>query len=272
VAHEVVKRVGRRAYRYRVESYRDPKTKKVRARWTYVGPVPAPDDAAEAPPKRRAPAQTRERLVDAFERLVERGPFAEVTAGAIAAEAGLAHGTFYRYFTEKRAVLVAALDRVRDEIERGTPTFAPPYGSRDDERARVRAYAEALGRKIAGRTGVLRAYLEALETDAELRARRAERRRERTRALRDYLEALAALAIVPPLAAESLATALVALVDAMFRESVAESSGDAPVLAAGVVETFDRAIFCADSVDSRATRSSASGSCATPSRPDSSVK
>jgi AcrR family transcriptional regulator len=256
MAHEVVKRVGRRAYRYRVESYRDPATKKVRARWTYVGPVAAAGEPTNVAPKRRAPGQTRERLIDAFERLVECGPFAGVSAGAIAAEAGLAHGTFYRYFKDKRAVLVAALDRVRDEVERGAPTFEPPYGSREEERARVRAYAQALGRKVASRTGVLRAYLEALETDAELQARRSERRGERTRALRVYLEALAALAIIPPVEAESLATALVVLVDAMFRESVAEASATAATLAAGVVEAFDRAIFAAES---RATRTSASG-------------
>ena len=35
--HDVIKRVGRRAYRYRVESYRDAETQKVRKRWTYLG-------------------------------------------------------------------------------------------------------------------------------------------------------------------------------------------------------------------------------------------
>jgi len=49
MAHEVIKKVGRRAYRYRVESYRDPETKKVRSRWRYLG-VAAPGDSASPPP------------------------------------------------------------------------------------------------------------------------------------------------------------------------------------------------------------------------------
>ena len=39
VAYEVIKRVSGRAYRYRVESYRDPVTRRVRGKWTYLGRV-----------------------------------------------------------------------------------------------------------------------------------------------------------------------------------------------------------------------------------------
>jgi AcrR family transcriptional regulator len=264
MAHDVIKRVGERAYRYRVETYRDPVTKRVRSRWTYAGVVTAALDGPA--PKRRAPRRTRERLVDAFEQLCERGSASSFSAAAIAAEAGLASGTFYRYFSDKRAILIAALERVRDELERGSPSFGPPYGSRDEERARIRAWVTELCRFVPRRAGVVRAWLEALEADPQLRERRVERRRERILALGNYLEALGERGIVVNIRPLSLSTALVTLVDAMFRESVSVPSGGDPALEAGIVETFDRSIFGVDPTPSRASPStdSAIGSRAVP--------
>lgn len=262
MAHEVVKRVGARAYRYRVERVRDEASGKPRQRWTYLGTVASADAAAPAP-KRRAPERTRERLIDAFERLVEREPAGAVSAGAIATEAGVAHGTFYRHFTDKRAVLIAALDRVRDEFDRGSPWFDPPYGTADVERARVREWTLAKVRHIPKRAGILRAWLEALETDPVLREQRLARRRARVAALEDYLENLARASIVPAPVPTSLATALLALIDAMFRESVVDPTGTEAALADGIVETFDRAIFGVPS----AARTSVSTASAMGSRP-----
>ena len=268
MAHDVIKHVGARAYRYRVESFRDPETGRVRARWTYVGRVVDAATSGETRAKRREPTQTRERLVDAFERLVERGPATLVTAGSIATEAGLAHGTFYRHFADKRAVLVAALERVRDAIERAAPSFEPPYGSRATERARVRAWVGALCGPVPERVGLLRAWLEAVEGDPSLQARKIERRRERVAVLQTYLAALAEAGIVTDVRPLPLATALLALVDAMFRESVIATSAD-PALAEGVVATFDRAIF---GTDASAAAASPSTDSTTGSLPVSSVK
>ncbi|MBD5655776.1 MAG: TetR/AcrR family transcriptional regulator [Candidatus Eremiobacteraeota bacterium] len=243
MSHEVIKRVGARAYRYRVESFRDPVTKRSRSRWTYLGPVAESSGTAEPAPKRRVSPLTRDRLIDAFERLVERASGTTVTAGSVAAEAGVAHGTFYRYFKDKRAILLAAIERVKGDIDRVAPPFTAPFGSREDERRRVRTWVTAVCRHIPERAGVLRAWLEALEADPELRARRFAARRERTRALSDYFEQLAERNLIAVVKAESLATALLALVDAMFRETVANADGADGALADGIVETFDRAIF-----------------------------
>jgi AcrR family transcriptional regulator len=267
--HEVIKSVGTRAYRYRVESYRDPLTKKVRSRWTYLGRVLPENGGGERALKRRAPAQTRERLLDAFERLAERGPASSISAGAVALEAGLAHGTFYRHFADKRTILRAALDRVREQLERASPTFAPPYGSLEQERARIRAWLGAKYEAIPARAGLLRAWLEVLEVDPVERERRVRRRRALVTALADYLEALSELAIITGVRPVPLATALIALVDALFRETVTESGGVDATLVEGIIETFDRSIF---GPVTNASRASPETDSATGKRPESSVK
>ncbi len=246
--HEVIKRVGSRAYRYRVESYRDPDTKKVRSRWTYLGRLvadglPGGAEAAPAPVLRRAPLATRERLVDAFERLAGRLPYGEISAGAVAKEAGLAHGTFYRHFADKRSLFSAALERVRAELDRVIPSFAPPDGTLAEERARVRAWVEAILLRVPGRAGVLRALFEALENDAELRAERAARRAERVAAFSGYLTRLSASGTIALERPEPLAEALLALGDAVLRTAVIDRTVVDAKLAAGVVAVFDRAIF-----------------------------
>ncbi len=247
MAHEVVKRVGRRAYRYRVESYRDPQTQKVRSHWTYIGRVLSRGESlapgGESPVAHRAPLQTRERLVAAFERLAGRLSYATVTAGMVAAEAGLAHGTFYRYFSDKRAVFTAALERTRDELERARPSFDPPLGTLAEERARVRAWVEAILRKPSLNPGVVRAYFDVLEDDEALRTARRERLRERVAALSAYLERLRASNIIELADPAAIASALLALVDAVFRDAVVSGTAVEGVTVAGVVAVCDRAIF-----------------------------
>jgi AcrR family transcriptional regulator len=246
IAHEVIKRVGRRAYRYRVESYRDPGTRKVRSRWTYLGVAtdPGSGDAAPAPVSRRSATETRERLISAFEHLVETQPYSAVTAGMVASDAGLAHGTFYRYFGDKRAVFLAALDRKREQLLATRPSFEPPYGSLEAERARIRAWAEAVLVGPPHELGVIRAFFEALEGDEELREMRRSRNVERIAAFTRYLIGLTAEArIIDVPEPEALATALFALMDAVFRDAVISGKAADAVTVAGVVAVFDRAIF-----------------------------
>jgi len=247
--HEVIKRVGSRAYRYRVESYRDPDTNKVRSRWTYLGTAAeSPGGAAGSQQvARRAPAHTRERLVRAFERLAATRAYANLTAGMVATEAGLAHGTFYRYFRDKQGVLMAALERIREQLERERPSFDPPFGPLDRERERVRAWLETSLGTPAEHPGVLRAYFELLETDVALRELRVRRTAERTAALAAYLRSLTLAGLIDLGDPSALAAALLALTDAVFRDAtLARGPVDANVLT-GVASVFDRAIFAAGS-------------------------
>ena len=239
--HEVIKRVGARAYRYSVESYRDPETGKVRGRWTYLGRV---DDGTV--PRRRgreASAATRERLLEALERLLERSDFAAIGADDIAVEAGVAHGTFYRHFRNKRDALIAVFERAKAEVERGRPSFEPPFGDVAEERLRVRRWVErALGSPL-GRPGFLRAWYATVATDAELSASRRARRAETAGAFAGYLQALNAAGLAQIDHPERLANALLTLFAGVFRAAVLDAARIDAATIAGACDAFERAIF-----------------------------
>ncbi len=246
MAYEVTKHVAGRAYRYRVESYRDPEAGRVRSRWTYLGVV-SPGGVATAPAKRRdlAPAPTRDRLIDAFETLTLTHAYRDVTAGAVAIQAGVAHGTFYRYFSDKRALLLASLERVKRELDRVRPDFDAPLGTREAERMRVRNWVFAIFALPQRHYGLVRAYREAIEADHTLQAAQEERKGLRIGSMAAYLERLhaAGLARVPRPA--SLATALTLLIDGALHDILAasEERGPDPLVSEGTIEAFDRAIF-----------------------------
>jgi AcrR family transcriptional regulator len=69
-------------------------------------------------PGRRHAASTREALIAAAATAFERDGFFGTDSNRIAREAGLAAGTFYRHFEDKRAIFLAVLERrAASEIE-----------------------------------------------------------------------------------------------------------------------------------------------------------
>jgi AcrR family transcriptional regulator len=254
IAHEVIKRVGRRAYRYRVESYRDPKTLERRKRWTYLGVAEtAIVDGVKPLQPRPAATESKRRLLEAFERLAERMPYPAITASAISTEADLAHGTFYRYFRDKRAIFTFAIERLREDLARMSPSFSPPYGSCAEERLRVRRW---VAMTFAGKLefpGVLHAYFQAIESDEALREERQLRRRDRILALAAYLEALIAAKTISALDPVPTATALVSLIEATFRNAFVTRRPVEASVVGGVMDVVDRAIFEAGPADASAS-------------------
>jgi len=242
VPYEVIKRVGRRSYRYRVESIRDDASGTHRKRWTYLGV--APSSAPPEPATRRPGASdSRERLLDAFERLAAREAYGAITASAISAEAGLAHGTFYRHFRDKRAIFDSAVERVREEIVAITPSFSPPYGTLAEERGRVRRRIASALAKPSHHPGVMRAYFTELDGDATLRAVRDVRRTERIARLAAYFDALGAAATISALRSVAVATALSVMVEGAIRDAVNTRAPVAASVTEGMLDLVDRAIF-----------------------------
>jgi AcrR family transcriptional regulator len=94
--------------------------------------------------------RTRCELVAAARRVFERDGYAGTRVGDIAAEAGVAHGSFYTYFSSKQDAFLAVMDEVGKQFR---AAVVPPPGE-----ARADAY-EALDRAN-------RRYLEAYRANS----------------------------------------------------------------------------------------------------------
>ena len=239
MAYEVTKRVGERAYRYRVESVRDPHSGKRRSRWTYLGRAES-GAVARTGPRRRTDA--RERLLDALESLIADRDFSTLTADTIAAEAGLAHGTFYRHFRDKRDALRAAFERTR---ERGPAigSLRDDVASVDEARAGIRTLIEGVLRKPAEHPALLRAFFTLANSDPELARERRERKERGIVRIAEHLTGLRSRGLATVSDPTATATALFAMLDGFFREAVIDGSilDDAKI--AGAAEVMDRAVF-----------------------------
>ncbi len=191
MAYEIVKTVRGRAYRYRVESVRDPASGRSKATWTYLGRA----ETAESASKLARPP-SRERLLGALERLLETHAFDAVTAGAIATEAGLAHGTFYRYFRDKDDALAAALVAVGERVDRFAIELDGDIGDERHERARVRTWIRGVLDTALATPGLLRTWSTYSETNAVAAATRSARQEVSSARIVGYLERLHAAAVI----------------------------------------------------------------------------
>ena len=231
MAYEVIKRVSGRAYRYRVESFRDPETRRVRGRWTYLGRV---DPADAGLPERPTKLSSRDRLLDAVDRLLATTDAEALSAGAIAHEAGVAYGTFYRYFTDRAHAVREALLRRGASLGNVAKRFSQPAGTRESERERIASWLREVADTGRRERGVVRAWHVYSNADeAVVRARR-----EAVDAAVDhvtaYLEVLRGAAVSGISSPRFAAYALVALVVALGRDAALEGDvGEADV--AGLV-------------------------------------
>jgi AcrR family transcriptional regulator len=106
-------------------------------------------DAAIRTPTQGRAKRTRRKLVAAAQREFSAKGYAQATAASIAAQAGVATGTFYQYFRDKDAVLrELAEDRFTDLAARIVDTLARPSGAQAAFRVeladRVRAVVQAV--------------------------------------------------------------------------------------------------------------------------------
>jgi len=242
MAYEVTKTIAGRAYRYQVERITDPVTGRRRSRWSYLGRVAGPLAAARAAsPRRRSDA--RPRLLDALERLLETRDFAAVTADAIAAEAGLAHGTFYRHFRDKRTALDAALERVREERGLGAERLRDDVDSAAEARAALRGLVERILSSPAEHPALLRASYVLLARDEALARQQRERKALGRAKVARHLAALTARGFASVTDPDATAAVLLAMVDGLYRDALLDRNAlDAARIAAAAV-AFERTVF-----------------------------
>lgn len=219
MAYEVIKRVSGRAYRYRVESFRDPETRRVRGRWTYLGRVdPAEAGLPERPPK----LSSRDRLLDAVARLLADHDAEALSAGSIAREAGVAYGTFYRYFTDRAHAVREALLRHGPSLGEVASIFSQPPGSREEERERLAGWVRTAADTTVQERGLVRAWHVYSNADDAVLAARRTAVDAAVETVATYLDRLREAGVTSNGSTRFAAYALVALVVAVGRDSALE--------------------------------------------------
>ncbi|MGA2394980.1 MAG: TetR/AcrR family transcriptional regulator [Candidatus Lustribacter sp.] len=239
MAYDVTKLVNGRPYRYRVRSERDPATGKVRNRWSYLGRGDAA--GAKAPPKPRPNA--REALLDALERLLERSDPAEVTAAAVSIEAGLAHGTFYRYFRNRVDAIRGLTDRLRQGLAFELGILDEPPADAAAARTALRTWTRALLHARMQHAGLVRALFTLAAHDAEIRRALELRRNDNARRLEAWLRELAARGMIALPQPDATSTVLFTMLDGIGREAVAAGEPLEERLVDAAVDLVERAVF-----------------------------
>jgi AcrR family transcriptional regulator len=220
VAYEVIKRVSGRAYRYRVESYRDPETRRVRGKWTYLGRV---EGEGTLSPERKARPSSRDRLLDAVERLLETNELATISTGMVASEAGLAYGTFYRHFRDLAHVVRDAMVRETANLESLNERFNEEPGTAETEHAKLVSWVRETIATVLARPGLFRAWHVTSNHDWPVVAERQRRFEANVEHMAGYLERLRAAGIAKTTPAFS-AYAIMALVGAAAREAAIDKA------------------------------------------------
>jgi len=183
--------------------------------------------------------------LDAVERLLEDGDHRKLTAGAVAREARVAHGTFYRYFKDRGDALHQVLDRIAEEAERLRGDFsAAELGSLEDERARLRLRCEEALRKRSAHRGLMRAWFALSAMDSRIAQLRRERIERAVVAWSAYLDRLRARGYAC-FTSESrdVAVVLLTLLEAAMRRAVVDEEALDEGGIAATVEMVERAVF-----------------------------
>jgi AcrR family transcriptional regulator len=244
MAYTVSKTINGRTYLYRVERTRDPESGRVRNRWTYLGrPAPGSDAAPVDAAPRAARGTTRQRLIDATERLLERND-ADVTPSAIAAEAGVAHGTFYRHFRDRREALEAVVNHLRATRGAVDEGLDDDVESAEAARAGLRTW---LIRKLAimrERPEFLAGFYRLAAGDAKIAAWRAERRDELLARFGQHLAALVRRGFArldDPLATARI---LYTIYDGLYRQLIVDGNPIDDAVTCAAADAVERIVFC----------------------------
>ncbi|MFF3322645.1 TetR/AcrR family transcriptional regulator [Streptomyces sp. NPDC002889] len=199
--------------------------------------MPSPDHSAPeptAPRRTRRGIRTRDALVAAARRIFERDGYLDARIVDIAAEAGVATGSFYTHFPSKDEVFAAVLAELQDEMLHAGVGSGSHGELRRGVEAANRAYLESYRRNAA--------LMAAMEQAAAVDRRFLQLRLERSQAFID--RSAAAITRLqedgladPALDAAVTARALSAMVSRMAYVTFA---ADQPVPFETLVETLTR--------------------------------
>jgi AcrR family transcriptional regulator len=142
-------------------------------------------------PQQERSRRTLERVADAALECFEAHGFDATTTAMIASRAGIAVGTVYSYYNDKREILLDLIDsRVTDRANFVIAQLDPAnWGERSPQEI-VHTLIEALFRTAVIQPGVQRIMWERYFKDAEFQRRMASMREKTRIAVRDFLGAI----------------------------------------------------------------------------------
>jgi TetR/AcrR family transcriptional repressor of mexJK operon len=110
------------------------------------------------PPQQARSRRTRQKLIESAIGCFERHGFDETTTAMIAAEAGVAVGTVYNYFSDKREIILELFDRTEREVADEVIAQLDPASWRGttDPRERTRTLIDAIFHTEQLRPGIQR--------------------------------------------------------------------------------------------------------------------
>jgi AcrR family transcriptional regulator len=188
MAYQVTKRIKGRDYRYVVESYRDPQTKRRKTKWTYVGALDG--DSVRTPVVRARKRVTKGDVIAAVARLLEFRDPEHVTVSVIAREAGISRSTFYRYFPDELKVFNAALSQIRDQFLLSLPELDCSVQTAGEGRATFHQWCEARFRLIGRQRAIMHAISQGYRGKMPLRLERSLLSEDSRASLEAFLKAL----------------------------------------------------------------------------------
>lgn len=124
------------------------------------------------PPQQARARRTREKLIEAAVDCFERRGFDETTTAMIASEAGVAVGTLYNHFKDKREMILELLERTNAEVEEEVIAQLDPASWRGvtDPRDHLRRLIDAIFHAQRLRPGIQRILWAQYFKDEEFRA------------------------------------------------------------------------------------------------------
>lgn len=127
--------------------------------------------APQRTPQQARSRRTRQKLIDAAVECFERHGFDETTTALIAAEAGVAVGTVYNYFSDKREMILELFDRTDREVADEVIAQLDPASWRGtiDPRERTRTLIDAIFHAQRLRPGIQRILWAQYFKDPEFR-------------------------------------------------------------------------------------------------------
>jgi len=241
MAYEVVKTIGSRQYRYRVQSERDAQTGKMRNRWTYLGRATSEGATAKT---HASMSNARLRLLEAAQSLLAAGDASLLTVDAIVRAAGVAHGTFYRYFRGRSEALEELARHIGTTSGIGEDRLLrDDVATLGEARAGVRRWIVDKLRYARDRRASVCAWHALIASDARLSAYREERREATFTRLRAHIEILNGRGFARVGDAASTAAGLIALYEGIVRASILERDRLTDAAIDAAADIVERALF-----------------------------